>query len=157
MCVRDICNIYSFHRAEKEPDPTKFTKNATTLEASVCQLKLPEVRLPQHFDHSGFCNTWLNACMLYIIRLLTSPPRVPLQDAGGFYNIDNEEYDAMPVEVRLLPRKLRFFINAERREQLLAQTQWGGTLTLGGVEALEQSKRNNNNPSPSLSVCMKTT
>ncbi|KAG7263041.1 hypothetical protein CRUP_009447, partial [Coryphaenoides rupestris] len=71
---------------EKEPDPTKFTKNSTTLEASVCQLKLPE-------------------------------------DAGGFYNIDNEEYDAMPVEVRLLPRKLRFFINAERREQLLAQIQ----------------------------------
>uniref|UniRef100_A0A8C5F4U3 Acylglycerol kinase, mitochondrial n=1 Tax=Gadus morhua TaxID=8049 RepID=A0A8C5F4U3_GADMO len=44
-------------------------------------------------------------------------------DVGGFYNIDNEEYDAMPVEVRLLPRKLRFFINAERREQLLTQAQ----------------------------------
>lgn len=71
---------------EKEPDPTIFTTNSTTIEASVCQLKLPE-------------------------------------DAGGFYNIDNEEYDAMPVEVRLLPRKLRFFINAERREQLLTQAQ----------------------------------
>ncbi|XP_074533251.1 acylglycerol kinase, mitochondrial [Halichoeres trimaculatus] len=45
------------------------------------------------------------------------------EGAGGFYNIDNEEYEAMPVEVRLLPRKLRFFISAERREQLLAQTQ----------------------------------
>lgn len=43
------------------------------------------------------------------------------EDAGGFYNIDNEEYEAMPVEVRLLPRKLRFFISAERREQLLSQ------------------------------------
>uniref|UniRef100_A0AAQ5XJS2 Acylglycerol kinase, mitochondrial n=1 Tax=Amphiprion ocellaris TaxID=80972 RepID=A0AAQ5XJS2_AMPOC len=43
--------------------------------------------------------------------------------AGGFYNIDNEEYEAMPVEVRLLPRKLRFFISAERREQLLSQMQ----------------------------------
>uniref|UniRef100_A0A672GQX3 Acylglycerol kinase, mitochondrial n=1 Tax=Salarias fasciatus TaxID=181472 RepID=A0A672GQX3_SALFA len=42
---------------------------------------------------------------------------------SGFYNIDNEEYEAMPVEVRLLPRKLRFFISAERREQLLTQTQ----------------------------------
>ncbi|CAL8374811.1 unnamed protein product [Arctogadus glacialis] len=71
---------------EKESDPTIFTEKSTTLEASVCQLKLPE-------------------------------------DVGGFYNIDNEEYDAMPVEVRLLPRKLRFFINAERREQLLTQAQ----------------------------------
>uniref|UniRef100_A0A7N6BUG3 Acylglycerol kinase, mitochondrial n=1 Tax=Anabas testudineus TaxID=64144 RepID=A0A7N6BUG3_ANATE len=45
------------------------------------------------------------------------------QASGTFYNIDNEEYEAMPVEVRLLPRKLRFFISAERREQLLSQTQ----------------------------------
>lgn len=45
------------------------------------------------------------------------------EGTSGFYNIDNEEYEAMPVEVRLLPRKLRFFISAERREQLLAQTQ----------------------------------
>uniref|UniRef100_A0A667ZVV6 Acylglycerol kinase, mitochondrial n=1 Tax=Myripristis murdjan TaxID=586833 RepID=A0A667ZVV6_9TELE len=44
------------------------------------------------------------------------------EDTSGFYNIDNEEYEAMPVEVRLLPRKLRFFISAERRDQLLAQT-----------------------------------
>ncbi|XP_037538705.1 acylglycerol kinase, mitochondrial [Nematolebias whitei] len=46
-----------------------------------------------------------------------------LEGASGFYNIDNEEYEAMPVEIRLLPRKLRFFISAERREQLLAQLQ----------------------------------
>uniref|UniRef100_A0A8C3APY9 Acylglycerol kinase, mitochondrial n=1 Tax=Cyclopterus lumpus TaxID=8103 RepID=A0A8C3APY9_CYCLU len=45
------------------------------------------------------------------------------QGASGFYNIDNEEYEAMPVEVRLLPRKLRFFISAERREQLLSLAQ----------------------------------
>lgn len=45
------------------------------------------------------------------------------EGTSGFYNIDNEEYEAMPVEVRLLPRKLRFFISAERREELLAQTQ----------------------------------
>ncbi|KAM6946243.1 acylglycerol kinase, mitochondrial [Aplochiton taeniatus] len=44
-------------------------------------------------------------------------------DGGGFYNIDNEEYEAMPVEVRLLPRKLKFFVDAERREQLLTQVQ----------------------------------
>lgn len=45
------------------------------------------------------------------------------EGAGGFYNIDNEEYEAMPVEVRLLPRKLHFFISAERRDQLLSQMQ----------------------------------
>ncbi|KAM9377049.1 acylglycerol kinase, mitochondrial [Pholidichthys leucotaenia] len=45
------------------------------------------------------------------------------EGASGFYNIDNEAYEAMPVEVRLLPRKLRFFISAERREQLLSQVQ----------------------------------
>lgn len=71
---------------KKEEDPAVFTKSATKLEASACQLQLPE-------------------------------------GAGGFYNIDNEEYEAMPVEVRLLPRKLWFFISAERREQLLSQTQ----------------------------------
>ncbi|XP_041854093.1 acylglycerol kinase, mitochondrial [Melanotaenia boesemani] len=50
--------------------------------------------------------------------------RLNLPEGGsGFYNIDNEEYEAMPVEVRLLPRKLRFFISAERREQLLVQPQ----------------------------------
>lgn len=70
----------------KEKDPSAFTKNSTKLEASACQLHLPE-------------------------------------GATSFYNIDNEEYEAMPVEVRLLPRKLRFFISAERREQLLTETQ----------------------------------
>lgn len=70
----------------KEKDPSAFTKNSSKLEASACQLQLPE-------------------------------------GATSFYNIDNEEYEAMPVEVRLLPRKLRFFISAERREQLLAETQ----------------------------------
>ncbi|XP_072241509.1 acylglycerol kinase, mitochondrial [Leuresthes tenuis] len=72
--------------SKKEEDPTLFTKNSTKLEASACQLKLPE-------------------------------------GASGFYNIDNEEFEAMPVEIRLLPRKLRFFISAERREQLLSQPQ----------------------------------
>ncbi|KAM3869792.1 acylglycerol kinase, mitochondrial [Diretmus argenteus] len=70
----------------KGDDPTLFTKRSTTLEASACQLQLPE-------------------------------------GGGGFYNIDNEEYEAMPVEVRLLPRKLRFFISAERREEFLSQMQ----------------------------------
>ncbi|XP_068459325.1 acylglycerol kinase, mitochondrial [Clinocottus analis] len=72
--------------SRKEEDPSAFTKDSTKLEASACQLQLPE-------------------------------------GTAGFYNIDNEEYEAMPVEVRLLPRKLRFFISAERREQLLSQMQ----------------------------------
>uniref|UniRef100_A0A673MV70 Acylglycerol kinase, mitochondrial n=1 Tax=Sinocyclocheilus rhinocerous TaxID=307959 RepID=A0A673MV70_9TELE len=44
------------------------------------------------------------------------------QEGVGFYDIDNEAYEAMSVEVRLLPRKLRFFCSAEHREQL-AQAQ----------------------------------
>ncbi|XP_066540460.1 acylglycerol kinase, mitochondrial [Hoplias malabaricus] len=40
------------------------------------------------------------------------------QEGAGFYNIDNEEFEAMPVEVRLLPRKLRFFCSTERQEEL---------------------------------------
>lgn len=45
------------------------------------------------------------------------------EGTSGFYNIDNEEYEAMPVEVRLLPRKLHFFISAERRDELLTLMQ----------------------------------
>lgn len=57
-------------------------------------------------------------------KLEASACRLQLPEGtGGFYNIDNEEYEAMPVEVRLLPRKLRFYISAERREQLLSQMQ----------------------------------
>nr|XP_013802848.1 PREDICTED: acylglycerol kinase, mitochondrial isoform X2 [Apteryx mantelli mantelli] len=37
----------------------------------------------------------------------------------GSFGIDNEEYEAMPVEVKLLPRKLRFFCDPRRREQML--------------------------------------
>ncbi|XP_076848334.1 acylglycerol kinase, mitochondrial [Brachyhypopomus gauderio] len=39
-------------------------------------------------------------------------------EGAGFYDIDNEEFEAMAVEVRLLPRKLRFFCSKERREEL---------------------------------------
>uniref|UniRef100_A0A8C7G6S9 Acylglycerol kinase, mitochondrial n=1 Tax=Oncorhynchus kisutch TaxID=8019 RepID=A0A8C7G6S9_ONCKI len=56
------------------------------------------------------------------LKLEASACRLNLPEEGaGFYNIDNEEYEAMSVEVRLLPRKLRFFCSAERREQLLTQ------------------------------------
>ncbi|NWY65110.1 AGK protein, partial [Erithacus rubecula] len=37
----------------------------------------------------------------------------------GSFGIDNEEYEAMPVEVKLLPRKLKFFCDPSVREQML--------------------------------------
>ncbi|KAL2309880.1 hypothetical protein Nmel_006110, partial [Mimus melanotis] len=37
----------------------------------------------------------------------------------GSFGIDNEEYEAMPVEVKLLPRKLQFFCDPRMREQML--------------------------------------
>uniref|UniRef100_A0A3Q3KMT1 Acylglycerol kinase, mitochondrial n=1 Tax=Monopterus albus TaxID=43700 RepID=A0A3Q3KMT1_MONAL len=57
-------------------------------------------------------------CVLDSVFTFNTP-----QGTSGFYNIDNEEYEAMPVEVRLLPRKLRFFMTAERRDQFLSQMQ----------------------------------
>ncbi|XP_014112358.1 PREDICTED: acylglycerol kinase, mitochondrial isoform X2 [Pseudopodoces humilis] len=37
----------------------------------------------------------------------------------GSFGIDNEEYEAMPVEVKLLPRKLQFFCDPRMRQQML--------------------------------------
>lgn len=52
-------------------------------------------------------------------RALTpSPP----QGTGGSFSIDSEEYEAMPVEVKLLPRKLQFFCDPRKREQLLPRS-----------------------------------
>ncbi|XP_069484848.1 acylglycerol kinase, mitochondrial [Ambystoma mexicanum] len=41
----------------------------------------------------------------------------------GFFSIDAEEYDAMSVEVRLLPRKLRFLCDPSRKQNLLQRNQ----------------------------------
>ncbi|GAB5568845.1 acylglycerol kinase [Prionailurus iriomotensis] len=41
---------------------------------------------------------------------------------GGSFSIDSEEYEAMPVEVKLLPRKLQFFCDPRKREQLLPRS-----------------------------------
>ncbi|NXC54334.1 AGK protein, partial [Aleadryas rufinucha] len=41
------------------------------------------------------------------------------ESTEGSFGIDNEEYEAMPVEVKLLPRKLRFFCDPRMREQML--------------------------------------
>ncbi|XP_036904951.1 acylglycerol kinase, mitochondrial isoform X2 [Sturnira hondurensis] len=40
------------------------------------------------------------------------------EGTGGSFGIDSEEYEAVPVEVKLLPRKLQFFWDPRRREQL---------------------------------------
>lgn len=44
------------------------------------------------------------------------------EGTGGSFSIDSEEYEAMPVEVKLLPRKLQFFCDPRKREQLLQST-----------------------------------
>ncbi|XP_077791194.1 acylglycerol kinase, mitochondrial isoform X2 [Podarcis muralis] len=41
------------------------------------------------------------------------------EDTEGFLAVDSEEYEVMPVEVKLLPRKLRFFCDARKKEQML--------------------------------------
>ncbi|KAL6030179.1 hypothetical protein STEG23_030432, partial [Scotinomys teguina] len=40
----------------------------------------------------------------------------------GSFSIDSEEYAAMPVEVKLLPRKLHFFCDPRKRAQALQHT-----------------------------------
>lgn len=37
----------------------------------------------------------------------------------GSFSIDSEEYEAMPVEVKLLPRKLQFFCDPRKREEMM--------------------------------------
>nr|XP_060485120.1 acylglycerol kinase, mitochondrial [Panthera onca] len=44
------------------------------------------------------------------------------EGTGGSFSIDSEEYEAMPVEVKLLPRKLQFFCDPRKREQLLPRS-----------------------------------
>ncbi|XP_062043588.1 acylglycerol kinase, mitochondrial isoform X4 [Lepus europaeus] len=41
------------------------------------------------------------------------------EGTGGSFSIDSEEYEAMRVEVKLLPRKLQFFCDPRRREEML--------------------------------------
>lgn len=53
-----------------------------------------------------------------VLRVLFPHPSTT-QGTGGAFSIDSEEYEAMPVEVKLLPRKLQFFCDPRKREQLL--------------------------------------
>ncbi|XP_053090799.1 acylglycerol kinase, mitochondrial isoform X1 [Pangasianodon hypophthalmus] len=58
-------------------------------------------------------------CTEKALQIEASVCRLSLpQEGAGFFDVDNEEFEAMPVEVKLLPRKLRFFCSSERRDQL---------------------------------------
>lgn len=56
---------------------------------------------------------------LAFVSMSLSSFLLSLQDTEGFLAVDSEEYEVMPVEVKLLPRKLRFFCDARKKEQML--------------------------------------
>ncbi|KAM7325637.1 hypothetical protein ACRRTK_015890 [Alexandromys fortis] len=58
-----------------------------------------------------------------------------LQGTEGSFSINSEEYEAMPVEVALLPRKLQLFCDPRKREQMLQ-----GRLAYGQGELKMQVK-----------------
>ncbi|XP_046290149.1 acylglycerol kinase, mitochondrial isoform X3 [Marmota monax] len=51
----------------------------------------------------------------------------------GSFSIDSEEYEAMPVEVKLLPRKLQFFCDPKKKEQMLQSTAQSASSMLVGL------------------------
>ncbi|EMP24011.1 Acylglycerol kinase [Chelonia mydas] len=53
------------------------------------------------------------------LSITTQNRQLDLTGTEGSFGIDSEEYEAMPVEVKLLPRKLEFFCDPRRREQML--------------------------------------
>ncbi|XP_062860704.1 acylglycerol kinase, mitochondrial [Trichomycterus rosablanca] len=58
-------------------------------------------------------------CTEDTLHIEASVCRLNLPEEGaGHFDVDNEEFEAMPVEVKLLPRKLKFFSSADRREEL---------------------------------------
>ncbi|XP_073506255.1 acylglycerol kinase, mitochondrial isoform X4 [Phyllobates terribilis] len=54
-----------------------------------------------------------DARILHVSRLSIQVP----EGTEGHFSIDSEEYDAMSVEVTLLPRKLRFFCHPSQKEK----------------------------------------
>uniref|UniRef100_A0A671STX6 Acylglycerol kinase, mitochondrial n=1 Tax=Sinocyclocheilus anshuiensis TaxID=1608454 RepID=A0A671STX6_9TELE len=105
----------------KEPEPERWeSKDISTLELTVSTHNKNPVKRRE--DDSMVITLDSDSLTVgqfiteghYDLLLFFSCP----QEGAGFYDIDNEEYEAMSVEVRLLPRKLRFFCSAERREQL---------------------------------------
>ncbi|TNN85083.1 Acylglycerol kinase, mitochondrial [Liparis tanakae] len=101
---------------QKPPRPNLLSRIITRLQN---RWSPPVEEPPKEEEPEQWQEEHLSTLELFIQTQNKNPME---RGAAGFYNIDNEEYEAMPVEVRLLPRKLRFFISAERREQLLALT-----------------------------------
>lgn len=109
----DCDDVWSMScRTEKAADPMHPIDSSLQLEASAARLNLPKVSI--YFIFGIISNYFFHLLLFFSFP----------QEGAGFYDIDNEEYEAMSVEVRLLPRKLRFFCSAERKEQL-AQALWG--------------------------------
>lgn len=55
-CLYNLNYVNVLHYSnKKQEDPTVFTKNSTNLEASVCRLELPEVRVIVRYFH---LNLW---------------------------------------------------------------------------------------------------
>uniref|UniRef100_A0A8C1MUA5 Acylglycerol kinase, mitochondrial n=1 Tax=Cyprinus carpio TaxID=7962 RepID=A0A8C1MUA5_CYPCA len=120
----------------KEPEPERWeSKDISTLELTVStHNKNPVKRVSADIIdalHENACNInsieFVLTGIVYCLQreddsMVITLDSDSLTEGAGFYDIDNEEYEAMSVEVRLLPRKLRFFCSAERREQL-AQAQ----------------------------------
>ncbi|XP_056334761.1 acylglycerol kinase, mitochondrial [Danio aesculapii] len=121
----------------KEPEPERWeSKDISTLELTVLTHNKNPVRRrvddsllirldPESLTAGQFITEGTNKSadpmepIENAVQIEASAARLELPEEGaGFYDIDNEEYEAMSVEVRLLPRKLRFFCSAERREQL---------------------------------------
>uniref|UniRef100_A0A8C5EQX6 Acylglycerol kinase, mitochondrial n=1 Tax=Gouania willdenowi TaxID=441366 RepID=A0A8C5EQX6_GOUWI len=115
--IRRLKNYWNPPAEVEEPEKWE-EKQLSTLELFIqTHNKNPVSESLRWVDHDSLSARHFLKCFLSLLCAWT------LQGASGFYNIDNEEYEAMPVEVRLLPRKLSFFISAERREELLSQTQ----------------------------------
>lgn len=121
----------------KEPEPERWeSKDISTLELTVLTHNKNPVKRrvddsmlisldPESLTAGQFITEGTNKSVDPMepiedaVQIEASAARLELPEEGaGFYDIDNEEYEAMSVEVRLLPRKLRFFCSAERREQL---------------------------------------
>lgn len=73
------------------------------------------------------------------------------QGTGGSFSIDSEEYEAMPVEVKLLPRKLQFFCDPRKREQLLPSSAPWAARRRGPQDCTEATSGTKREQMPQLS------
>uniref|UniRef100_A0A8C1MVF4 Acylglycerol kinase, mitochondrial n=1 Tax=Cyprinus carpio TaxID=7962 RepID=A0A8C1MVF4_CYPCA len=127
---RRLNNYWNPPIEAKEPEPERWeSKDISTLELTVStHNKNPNLSrflgMNDYYFISFRTKKVLNPMenIEDASQIEASAASLNLPEGAGFYDIDNEEYEAMSVEVRLLPRKLRFFCSAERREQL-AQAQ----------------------------------